>query len=80
MMNEYRFTNSLQTAITFLPILLFAYFVNLFSKTHVFFSDTFLEPNKVLFEPEGGEVELQALGEPLHVGDDAELGGDQTEA
>ena len=47
-------------------------------KIHVFFSDTFLEPNKVLAEPERGEVELEALGEPLHVGDDTEFGGDQT--
>ena len=56
-----------------------ANFVNLFFKTHVFFPDTFLEPNKVLAEPERREVELEALGEPLHVGDHAELGRDQTE-
>lgn len=33
----------------------------------------------MLVEPECREVELQALGEPLHVGDDAELRRDQTE-
>ena len=33
----------------------------------------------MLLEAERGQVELEALGEPLHVGDDAELGGDQTE-
>ena len=32
----------------------------------------------MLLESERGQVELEALGEPLHVGDHAELGGDQT--